>query len=512
MPGSIVRNVLISIILVVVCVVIGVESAENRTSAMGILIALVVGSFMLWIGPRCWVLIFLVPPAMELLPLPGKIGALPISFLVGTGVLAYWFVMWGMGYVKFKWRGLLALDAVVLCIFLYMIYSYIQHPVSMAIFGYDAEYVGGKEYGWCLVATLFYLAVSCIPFTHEQFDNVARWVVRLTLGMCILSILLQLAGVRGGVDVTELAEAATTTRFGMFVKLGLYGIYILYGMNPMSRVIASPFLFMGCLISFCGILISGWREILMSHTFIITTLAFIKRELWCLTLLGLLVYGGLVYLSSEGIVEKFPVGMQRCLSVAPGIKISREVEEGAKHSSEWRVEMWKWALDPRTKYIHDYVWGDGFGQSVSYLRRETIAMMRQTAVYGDQDFFANTGTWHNGAITTVHRLGIVGLVMVTAMYILAFCLMVRVCQALRGTPLFLPAMFMTLSYAGAPSLFYISEGTIVKFFNSYVVIAMIKLFYCIAREKGLIIPWMLRQRYVPLVIQEHENRIRPVEN
>jgi hypothetical protein len=296
------------------------------------------------------------------------------------------------------------------------------------------------------------------------------------------------------------------TRFTMFVQIGLYGIFFLYGCNPMLRVLTSAKLLFGCLLCFLGILISGWREMLMSNTFIITALAIVKRELWCMVVLGLCVYGALLYLGSEGIVEKFPFGVQRCLSVAPGIRISDEAKRDASNSSEWRVEMWRWALDPRTGYIHDYVWGDGFGQSVDYLRRETIAMMRGMVAVGDQDFFAETGTWHSGVITSIHRLGYVGLGIITVIYIYGIAMMFRVCMALKRTSLYLPAIFFVLPYAGDPSLFYISAGTIPFFFRSYVYLATIKLLYCVGREQGMIIPLALQQRYVPQLIREQESQ------
>lgn len=509
MPNAIVKNVLVSIFLVVLCIVIGAQASESKVTAVGIIVALAGICFMLWIGPRCWVLIYLLPPIMEFVPLPGKIGTLPISFLIGLGVFAYWIVMWGMGYVRFKWRGLLVLDLLVLLMFGYMVSSYIRHPVSMAVFGYDAEFIGGKEYVWCILATIFYIAISAIPCSYQQFQSVTRWGVRLMVGFAILSIFLSLAGIRGGTNITELHDAATTTRFSMFVAIGTYGLFWFYGMHPMSRVLTTPSFFIGTIVSFLAVLVSGWREVLMGRSFILLTLAIIKREFWCFCLIIACGYGVLVYLSSEGVVEKFPFGMQRCLTVFPGVKVSRDAELDASGSSEWRIVMWKWALDPRTKYIKDYVWGDGFGQSVDGLRRETIALSRGTAVFGTQEFFAETGTWHNGAILAVHRLGMVGLSIITAIYLYVYILLIRTCMQLRGTPLFLPALFFALPYAAEPSLYYISAGTIINFFTTYDMIAIIKIFYCIGREQGIIVPLLQRQRYVPLAIRAHGEQLQP---
>lgn len=508
MPNAIVKNVIACLVLVVLCIVIGAQAAESKTASIGIIVALVGGSFMIWLGPRSWTLIFLVPPVMALLPLPGKLAAIPVSFLVGLVVLVYWFIMWGMGYVKFRWRGLLVLDLLVLLLLGYMVCSYVRNPVSMAIFGFDTDYVGGKEYVYCILGCIFYLTVSCIPCSYEQVVRVMKWAVRLCLLACLAAIAIRLSGYAGG--AADLHEDATQSRFGMFLKLGLYGIYMLYGQHPISKVLLSPGLLIGCLLSGVGILLSGWREQMMAAACITIFLSFIKRELWCLILVFLSIYASLLYLSKEEMVEQFPYGIQRCLSILPGVKVFKEVEANTSHSSEWRIEMWKWALDPRTRYINDYVWGDGFGISVDFLRIETIASMRQGAAYNLREQFAVTGVWHNGAITAIHRLGCVGLAIITMVYIAGICLMIRACRAVRGTPLYLPALFFALPYAAEPALFYISAGTIVKFFNTFVTLSMIKFFYCMAREQGWIQPWQLQQRYVPLVIREHEQSVLPV--
>lgn len=508
MQNNVVKNVLAALFLVVLCFVVGVHAAESAVTSVGIIAAIVGIVFLLWIGPRCWALIYLLPPVMSLLPLPGKLATLPVAFVVCSGILVYWLLMWLMGYVKFKWRSLLVLDLLVCAIAIYMVVSYYRNPVSVGVLDDDAETVGGKEYIWCIVATMYYLAVSAIPATYEQLRKVMDWAVKLVVGFSVLAIVLSLAGIRGGVSMSQLADAATTSRFTMFAPLGMYCIYILYGQNPLLKVLFSPTLLVGLFLSFCAILISGWREVLMANGFIIAALAFVKRELWALVLLGLLAYGGLLFLSTEGIVKQLPYGMQRCLSVAPGVEIERDIKEETRHSSEWRVEMWRWALDPRTAYIKDYTWGDGFGQSVDYMRRERRALMRGETRYGDQDYFARTGTWHSGYITTIHRLGYVGLVILSLTFLCGIVLMFRTCSTLRGTPLYLPCLFFAIPFAGQPGLFFISAGTITTFFSTYTYLAAIKLFYCVGREQGLIAPLWHRRQYVPQVIREHGDELQ----
>lgn len=507
MQNSVVKNVLAALVLVVLCFVVGSQAAESAKSSLAIIAALIGGLFLIWLGPRSWTLVFLLPPVMEFFPLPGALAQLPVGYVICSGILCYWVLMWGMGYVRFKWRSLLVLDLLLLVVFVYFVFSYIRHPVVLEIFKLDVEYVGGKEYAWCLVATAYYVAVSCIPCSYSQVQKVFSWAVRLSLICCVLGIVLSLLGIAGG-GLEQMADDAMNSRFGMFAPLGAYCIYILYGQNPMVKILVSPGLVVGLCLSCIAILISGWREVLMTNCFVIAALAFVKKELWVMILLGLLAYGGVLFLSVEGIVKEMPFGIQRCLSVAPGVEIERSIRQETEHSSEWRKEMWRWALDPRYGYIRDYTWGDGFGQSVGYLRREATAMMRGTTQMGDQDYFARTGTWHNGVISAIHRLGWVGLCIISCVYLYGAYLAFRVCFCLKGNKLYLPALFYVLPYAGMIPYFFISAGTIAKFFASYSFLAVMKLFYCVAREEGIMKPWTLRKRYVPQVIREHRDELQ----
>ena len=52
-------------------------------------------------------------------------------------------------------------------------------------------------------------------------------------------------------------------------------------------------------------------------------------------------------------------------------------------------------------------------------------MMRGTTRFGDRDYFARTGTWHSGVITSIHRIGWVGLGIISCVYLYGAYLVFR---------------------------------------------------------------------------------------
>ena len=82
MAGSIVGKVLACIVLVVLCFIIGAQAAESAASSMVIIAAVVGVVFMLIMGPRSWMLLFLLPPIIQVLPLPYSLARFNNHYLV----------------------------------------------------------------------------------------------------------------------------------------------------------------------------------------------------------------------------------------------------------------------------------------------------------------------------------------------------------------------------------------------------------------------------------------------
>ena len=504
MNATAIRNVIVVIVLALLCILIGSYAAEDKNISVIMLAGMVGVAFMVFLGKKSWVILYLLPPLVGFLPL-GILNALPASFLVAGVVLMYWMLMWIMGYVRFKWRPLPALDAIVLLVLVYYILTFYWHPVAINSLGIEAEYVGGKEYVWCLLAVVYYVTLSCVPCSYEALYNVLHKAMKIVIWICVFSVFSGMLGLVSAKGVEGVGAQMGNTRFAMFSQLGQLLFLIVYSQKPFLKLLSSPKSIAALAFCCAAVLISGWREKLVSFACIALALGYIKREMAYYVIMVVAAYGSLLYLSEEKVVEEhFPYGMQRSLSILPGIQVCDGARATAENSSEWRKVMWRWALDPRTGYIQDYVWGDGFGQEVASLNRYHVSLMRGSAIFGDQEDFAYTGTWHSGPIVAVHRTGCVGLGLIVFVHLYAAFLIVRVCRAYKGTPMFLLAVLFLCPFYGDFVLFYVSAGTIMRFFDSFIYIALAKVLYCIGREEGIIVPVFSKGRYNPMLIAEQQ--------
>lgn len=510
MSGSVVGKILLCVIVVILCFIIGAQAAESVVSSLMVIMAVVGVVFMLVMGPRSWMLLFLLPPLIGVIP--SSLRLMNSVFIAAPMILVYWIIMWGMGYVKIRWRSMGLLDLLVFLSFALMVAAYIKKPVSIAMLGVDVDNVGGRVFIYAIGAFFYYMALSCIPMPSKQLGRVLNWSIWLQLGCVTISTVLGLMG-HGGASVEEMnmGDAMQETRFTPLLGLGTYWVVLLYSLFPLVRFLSNPLLLLGMVAGYGMILLSGFRSAFANSVLTFVFMSMVKREFMLLLSMALISYGGLFVLSSSGELERLPYGVQRVISAIPGLSTDTAASEDAEASSDWRYEMWGWAMDTRTGYIKDYIWGDGFGFSKSEMYRDKVAMMRGQLVFGDQKYFARAKQWHNLSITTIQSLGYVGLVVVVAMVYSTGLLVFKVCLSLRNTPLFFSSLVLLMPFPSNMLMFPVAAGDLTYYFRWFIVVAQLKLLYCVAREQGLLIPWMQRRRYIPKMIQEYEEKLRPAQ-
>ncbi len=499
MVAQVIKTLALLIILVVFGITIGAYASDGAATPI-LILAAILGLFALnWLGRRAWILIIILPPIMDYLPL-GPLALFNPSYVLAAGVLCYWTVLYSMGQVKFEWKGLFWMDFCILLLTAYMAFSFYRNPVGIAMLSWETEYVGGKEYALCIVAFLFYLAMSLIPMERLRLYRALKWAMILT---AISSTFSTLMGV-SNLGVQSTLEAAEGSRFSLFSGLGSTLIWLLLSYYSPVSIMVSWWRSLTILIAMAMVLLSGFRENLGRILMVFMVSTIVYKQLIIGIVAGAFFYGGVLFLSNEKILTELPHGIQRALFLLPGVDgIEEEIKSGAEHSVKWRHEMWEWAEDPRLGYIKDYTWGDGFGISVEYLRLQKIRQNRGSMQAGEQEFFAETGTWHSGRITIIHRLGYVGWYIVIGVGVIGLSYVLRTYFIYRESILF-PAFFFT-SIKAFSDLFilYASVGKPSTLFSAYYAFALAKILYVEARKNGEIRPILgNRNKYVPKMIEE----------
>lgn len=482
MGAGIIKNIIIGIILVILAFVVGSMAAEGARDSLLILGAIVGAFVLLYMGKNCWWLIFILPPVLGLLPMSGRLATIPVSYMICPIVLVYWLVLRAMGYVKVTWHNVIWMDLCSLGFSLYFAYTYYLHPVDVAIFSdYDTEFVGGKEYIFFLMAVVCYLVLSIVPCSLDRLEKVLKW-----------AFLIQIAVVLACTVYTGNANQLGNTVYRwMACKYSLMGLIIApWKLAILLFALATSFY--------------GQREVLVMAGFTYYGISIIKRQFVLLLVATGLMVGLLTYLGSQDVLLLLPHRIQRTLYILPWLKVDKEVAKMAQGSADWRVVMWKWAMDPRTGYIRDYVWGDGFGQSTKLMRLNTIRANRGLMKAGEQEFFAETGVWHSGVFVALHRIGFVGLGIMIVWYLFAMFLIVRVCMHLDRQKKGFYLMFTTTPFIGSAFVYFISAGTFMYFFLQIHMVAVAKIAYSQAIKAGLMPQLFIKQHYIPLAIREME--------
>lgn len=513
MGNNAVKTIVLLMVLVVLSFIIGAQVSDSMKDSIGAFViigAIVGGGFLIYMGPRVWQLLFILPPFIELLPLPrlghaiAQCGIAP--FYVAAVVMVYWIILCALGRVRIRWRWAAVLDIPFWIFVGFMVAAYIRFPVALNIMDLDYDEIGGEEVLILFFVLFHYTCLSMIPVTKQELEKILPRAFKLFfVAQALLLVRYMVLG--GGSALEEGAETGgKVSRFFVLYPAGSALFFWMYSKYPIERIVTS---LRGWAISLFGIVTAfstGQRQNLALLATGIAFIAAVKREI--LVLIGALVvaYIGVMSLSEMDLLTYAPGNVQRVLMSVPGVKVDGDIAFGAEGTMETRRQLRKCALNPQTGVIKDYMWGDGFALSRSYLERGKIALMRGSKRRGkDIQAMCIVRNFHNGALHTLSRIGYVGLAWCGVMGIIAWCVSIQVLRVWLRTDTYpyivvgiinMPIILLTYVYAN-----YVTK----HFMYSLQSYFFLKLCYCIARENGLLRPLFQQQSYVPLMIQEQEN-------
>ena len=377
-------------------------------------------------------------------------GHLPLRDLVVGGVVVFFFTLKAFKVIRVKpvygW-----LDMIMIVNVLYIIALYLRYPIGVNAFG--SEMVGGRPYMDVIFAVGAYWVLNQVmmsPVQAKIFPVLLCIVGGLQALLSTVTYLFPatvpiLGKFYNGIDAESYQreqdqddsggadEGDERAQYLLNVGPAIINLMTCY-LQPLTLI--NPmyiwrFTAMGLATYFC--LKSGHRIALPSVAICVLLTAYFRKGFSAVIIMALIAFPFAVLLiAGQGRLYSLPQTAQRALSFLPG-DWDPDVINSAEDSTQWRLQMWDMMLHD-DRYIHDKVFGDGFG-----FTREVLERM---ATNRSQEDFMLTNSPHSGPVSTIRVGGYVGLGLFLIFLISAAVKSWQLIVATKGTP-FYPASLFT---------------------------------------------------------------------
>ncbi len=449
-----------------------VGSSDMRMVA-GVIAAIPVAIIFVKLKTNIWVLI---PIGWYL---SGRLPWLPLPFTVRDlcmlTAIFFFTLFFATRAIPWK-RKLNALDYLIYINLAYLATVYVRNPAGF--WAMQTSVVGGRPYFEIALAFGAFIILSRVQITDfiakifPLFFVIPAWCVAILDVVARLSpqmaypLAMVYSGVGGGGVTSAFQQEAKLgeTRMTGFQFAGLSSVLALCAkFNPITLVSPlRPFRALLFGVAILAIFLSGFRSVILFAIVAFLLSAVLRGSMKDLWIAGAGMLLGLVALISvQGSLVQLPLTVQRSLSWLPG-NWNQEAVADAEGSTQWRVEMWGWAWND-DRILKDRIWGQGFGLSLDDMSLIAASLMAgqsgQNLLGGsDRESFMITGTFHNGPLSAIKYIGVVGL----ALYYPLMCYMAllawKLCIRARGTKAFTLALFVGIPVIYEPFNFVVVFG------------------------------------------------------
>lgn len=461
--------------LVVALVAGGAVGSSDMRFVAGIIAAIPAVIIFVKLKTNIWVLIpigWYLTGLLPWLPLPFTIRDLTIMAVTGM------FLLFAATRVVQLKRKLSTLDYFIYINLAYLVTVYARNPAGF--WAIQTDIVGGRPYFEIVLGFGSYLVLSRVQITDfiakifpfffiiptslvAVLDTIARVLPQLSYPLSMIYTAVGSMAVGAGMGP---AAVVGEDRIIGLRDVGVVGVLALCSRyNPITLISPlHPFRAILLAVALAAIFLSGFRSAFLAAIIFFVTATLLRggiRDLWVGAGAGAL--GLLLLVSLQGNVLQLPLTMQRALSWLPGDWDAAAVA-GAEDSSRWRFEMWEWAWNDE-RLLRDRVWGQGFGLTLDDMNLITSSLMAGqggSSLLGgsDRENYMITGSFHNGPLSTIKFIGIVGL----ALYYPLMCYMAilawRLCRSAHGTKVFSLSLFVGIPIIYEPFNFVFIFGAL----------------------------------------------------
>lgn len=497
--SGVIKSVVIFLLLAVFSLVAGSMVADSAKEA--IIPALLVAGIaaLIYLGKNCWWLIFIAPPVISAF---GFMPGIPVAYGFCGIILLYWILMTCLGYTRMTWNGVKGLDIATLVLFLFFLSTWVRNPVTIDYFTsiYDEGYanLGGKAYVWCLASILFYITLSVIPLKVENVIKALRIAFWISF---VIGLLFAIKSIITPTPQVSAVEPAENLRSSPLIGSGVALAQFLFAKYAIVGIIFSPWKVFLIIASFAAVAKSGFRSEVMKLLIYAGIANYVHKKLMLSLIFLVCAWGMVVTMSHARVFDDMPFGVQRSLSAVPGIQLNDEkAVSNANATMNWRYRLWDMGWNPKSGYIKDYVWGDGFALSQEFLKKQSVLTNRGEWGYGDFHGFAISGLWHHGTLAVVHRTGYVGVIVLGGWFLLFAITSLRLCMYIREISGREYIYIHAISFIMLSIVFFWTPCEWLHVFAFMVYDAVIvKLAYTLVIKKGMMPPMFSRKVYVPLM-------------
>ena len=375
-------------------------------------------------------------------------------------------------------RELSNLDYLIYINLAYLATVYVRNPAGVLIF--QTDIVGGKPYMAIALAFGAYLILSRVKMSEAIAKVLPLLMIVPAWGVGILDLIGQtniqigylLNSFYTGVGVSSVFGAITSeaeigsTRLTGLQSAGYASVLFLCARYNIITLISPlyPWRLLMLMTAISAIFLSGFRSLFLFAIVAFVLSAILRRQLnnLCVFIaVGFLALLSIIFL--QGNALQMPLTMQRTLSWIPG-DWDPEAVQDAQNSTEWRVDMWRWAWNDE-RILRDKVWGQGFGLTIEDMNLIATSLAAGGGGAGllggsDRENFMLTGSFHSGPLSSVKFIGFVGL----ALYYPLICYMAvlawRLCQRAQGTNAVTLALFVGIPIIYEPFNFVVIFGAL----------------------------------------------------
>jgi hypothetical protein len=346
----------------------------------------------------------------------------------------------------------------------YVAFTFLCHPAGLRLLG--TETMGARPYFTILMAWCAYWVIAHMPESYKSVARIPLWLmVSATVSAAIVVAVYIFPPITpyvwffySDIDVSQYLGRYTVTgevseirRLTALMPFGLMAVQFLSAYYP-PRTLLNPlrWRFYLFLLGFAAIFAAGFRNsLLMALGFLALASWFHRgwRDVVIGGVIGTLLVGFLVF--GQGRYFELPLSAQRALGSLPG-QWNDAVKEEVKISNA-RWDWWRRVVEEGT--IKNWWVGDGFGIS-----QQVFESIGRTSL-GFEEAATLTGTFHNGPLTTIYDVGVVGLILLYALMIVAAVYSVKCVRRCRGTPLLPVAIFLAIQLVWAPIHFTFIFGS-----------------------------------------------------